>query len=210
MDGEPETETNDAGFVIHDRVLTVPNLITFVRIGLTPVFFVLLMQERWLAATILFVLVAGTDFVDGRLARRWNQVTRLGTMLDPVADRLLILAAAIAVVLQGVMPLWLIGLIVLREVLVALWTVYLKGRGIQLEVAYVGKWAATLVFTSVPGFILAAALDGAGYTAAADAIWWLALVIGVAGVVCGFVANWGYFVAGRRRLAEADDRQAAR
>lgn len=209
MGGEPETDTNDAGFTIHDRVLTVPNLITFVRIGLTPVFFVLLMQERWLLATILFALVAGTDFVDGRLARRWDQVTRLGTVLDPVADRLLILAAAIAVVLKGIMPLWLIGLIVLREVLVALWTIYLKGRGIQLEVAYVGKWAATLVFTSVPGFVLAAALDGSGHATASDAIWWLSLAIGIAGVVCGFAANWGYFVSGRRLLSGAGDQDAA-
>lgn len=208
--GEPEPETNDAGFVVHNRVMTVPNVITFVRIGLTPVFFVLLMQERWLMATILFALVAGTDFIDGRLARRWDQVTRLGTMLDPVADRLLILAAAIAVVLQGIMPLWLIGLIVLREVLVALWTIYLKGCGIQLEVVYIGKWAATLVFTCVPGFILAAALDGAGHATASDVIWWIALAIGVSGVVCGFVANWSYFVSGRRLLSGSDRGDVAR
>lgn len=202
MGDTPEVETNDAGFVVHDRVLTVPNVITFVRIALTPVFLVLLLQEQWLLAAVLFVVISSTDFIDGRLARRWDQVTRLGTMLDPVADRLLILAAAIAVVVKGIMPLWLIGLIVLREALVAAWAVYLKGRGIQLEVVYVGKWAATLVFTSLPGFILSQALGGKA-TTAGTLFWWLALAIGLSGVVCGFVANWQYLVKGRRALAAA-------
>ncbi|MBX7160045.1 MAG: CDP-alcohol phosphatidyltransferase family protein [Acidimicrobiia bacterium] len=208
MGAENDVETNEAGFVVHDRVLTLPNVITFVRIGLTPVFLVLLLQERWLAAAILFVIVSGTDFIDGRLARRWDQVTRLGTVLDPVADRLLILSAAIAVVVKGIMPLWLIGLIVLREVTVAAWTIYLKGRGIQLEVVYVGKWAATLVFTSVPGFILATALADMFGWQTKNPLWWLSLAIGCAGVVCGFIANWSYLTSGRRLLA-ADPRPGA-
>lgn len=204
MADAPELETNDAGYVVHDRVLTVPNVVTFVRIGLTPVFFVLLVQERWLLAAVVFVLVSATDFVDGRLARRWDQVTRLGTMLDPVADRLLILAAAIAVVIMGIMPLWLIGLIVLREVFVSVWTMYLKGRGVQLEVVYVGKWAAALVFTSLPGFILAKAF--AANVVLGDLFWWASLALGCSGVVCGFVANWHYWVAGRRALAATSTR----
>lgn len=203
MADAPELETNDAGYVVHDRVLTVPNVVTFVRIGLTPVFFVLLVQERWLLAAVVFVLVSATDFVDGRLARRWDQVTRLGTMLDPVADRLLILAAAIAVVIMGIMPLWLIGLIVLREVLVSVWTMYLKGRGVQLEVVYIGKWAAALVFTSLPGFILAKAFAA---NVLGDLFWWASLALGCSGVVCGFVANWHYWVAGRRALAATSTR----
>lgn len=200
MADAPELETNDAGYVVHDRVLTVPNLVTFVRIGLTPVFFVLLLRGQWLLAGVVFVVVSATDFVDGRLARRWDQVTRLGTMLDPVADRLLILAAAVAVVVKGIMPLWLIGLIVLREVLVSVWTMYLKGRGVQLEVVYVGKWAAALVFTSLPGFILAKAFAD---TALGDVLWWASLALGCSGLVCGFVANWHYWVAGRRALDSA-------
>ena len=84
---------------------------------------------------------------------------------------------------------------------VAAWTIYLKGRGVQLEVVYVGKWAATLVFTSVPWFILAKALaDSLGWPDQ-NVFWWLSLAIGCAGVVCGFVANWSYLVDGRRLLA---------
>jgi len=194
-----EPERNAAGFVVTDRIWTVPNVITFVRIGLTPVFLWMLLDGRYVAAAILFVAVSATDFVDGRLARRLDQVTRIGTMLDPVADRLLILATAIAVVVKGLMPLWLIGLIVLREVTVSIWTIYLKGRGIQLEVTYVGKWAATLVFSCLPVFILQGSLDDPARTV----LWWLATGVGCLGAGLGFVANAQYLSKGRAALAAA-------
>lgn len=196
-DARAQPERNAAGFVVSDRVLTVPNAITFLRIGLTPVFLWTLLVGRYVAAAILFVVVSATDFVDGRLARRFDQVTRIGTMLDPVADRLLILATAIAVVVKGLMPAWLIGLVVLRELSVSIWTLYLKGRGVQLEVTMVGKWAATLVFTSLPLFILQSALD----EPARSVLWWIATAVGTAGVSAGFVANYHYVVEGRRALA---------
>ena len=81
---------------VSDRILTIPNLVSFVRLAAIPVFWWLLLgEENVAAATILFAVIATTDWIDGYLARRLGQVSKLGKALDPVADRLLIAAAVI-------------------------------------------------------------------------------------------------------------------
>lgn len=141
---------------ISDAILTVPNVLTTLRILLIPVFLWLLLIRWDLVAGLFLATIAATDWVDGRLARRHGQVTKLGTMLDPAADRLLILAAAAGIIVRGdIMPLWLVLILVTREVLTAVWVLALKARGIQLVVRYVGKVQAALVFACIPTFIWA-------------------------------------------------------
>src|SRR6476659_3400544 len=88
-------------------ILTIPNIISFIRIAFIPVFFVLIINDPttfW--GLVLFGLVVATDWVDGLIARRTGQVSELGKILDPVADRLAIAAALITLVVRDAFPLW--------------------------------------------------------------------------------------------------------
>ena len=102
-----------------DRVLTIPNVISFLRIALIPVFVALIVDpDTRRAGLVVFVVVVATDWVDGALARATGQVSDLGKVLDPVADRLAIAAGLIALVVADAFPLWAALLILVRDVTV--------------------------------------------------------------------------------------------
>jgi cardiolipin synthase len=141
--------------VTTDRLLTVPNLISFARLALVPVFLWLLLvpREPWadLLALAVLALSAFTDWLDGYLARRWNQISRLGQLLDPVADRLYILATVLAFVLRDIIPWWFAAVIVLRDVLVALTVPLLRRHGLgPLPVHFLGKAATANLLYAFP------------------------------------------------------------
>jgi cardiolipin synthase len=180
------------------RILTVPNGITFVRICLIPVFAWLLATHRDLAAALLLGGIASTDFVDGKIARRFNQVSELGKALDPVADRLLLLTAVVGVIWRGdIVPLWLAVVVLAREVAVSAWVIYLTGRRApRIDVRYVGKAGALCLMFSIPLFIGASGVSGA----LADAVRFVAYGFGVAGAVLAYVAFGYYLLDGRAAL----------
>jgi cardiolipin synthase len=126
-----------------DRVLTIPNVISFLRIGLIPVFVVLIVDpDTRRAGLVLFVVVLATDWIDGALARATGQVSDLGKVLDPVADRLAIAAGLIALVVADAFPLWAALLILVRDVAVLIaGLVLLWKRRARIEVRYLGKVA---------------------------------------------------------------------
>ena len=97
------------------RVLTVPNLISLVRLLLVPVFAVLLVQHRDGWALVVLAVSGASDWLDGVVARRWNQVSRLGQLLDPAADRLFILVTIVTLAWRGVVPWWLVVVLVFRD-----------------------------------------------------------------------------------------------
>ena len=99
------------------RVLTVPNLISLMRLLLVPVFAVLLVQHRDGWALVVLAVSGASDWLDGVVARRWNQVSRLGQLLDPAADRLFILVTIVTLAWRGVVPWWLVVVLVFRDVL---------------------------------------------------------------------------------------------
>ena len=102
-----------------DRVWTVPNLLSLVRLGLSVVVFVLIVQDANVAATLLFLLASTTDWVDGWYARRYGQVSRLGRIFDPLVDKVLICGAAILVAdPAGPLVPWMAVVIVVRELVV--------------------------------------------------------------------------------------------
>lgn len=143
---------------VSNRVLTIPNLISFTRLAAIPVFWWLLLgADDVTAATILFAIVATTDWVDGYLARRLDQVTRLGKALDPVADRLMIASAVIAGLIAGIVP-EVIGIALMaREVYMAAVAGWLALRGGgTLEVRWLGKVATFAVYSSIGWFYMAA------------------------------------------------------
>lgn len=143
---------------VSDRVITIPNLISFLRLAAIPVFWWLLLGvENVAAATILFAVIATTDWIDGYLARRLNQVSKLGKALDPVADRLLIASGLIAGLIAGIVP-DVIGFgLIAREIYMAIVAIFLAARGAgTLEVRWLGKGATFLVYSSVGWFYIAA------------------------------------------------------
>lgn len=135
-----------------DRILTIPNVISFIRLCLVPAYLVLLLRGQNIAATVLFAVAAGTDFVDGQIARRTNSVSKLGQLLDPAVDRILMITGVAGVFLVGRVPLWVIVLVVCRDLLLLFGGFYLSLRyRARVPVVYAGKVATTLLFV---GFAL--------------------------------------------------------
>jgi cardiolipin synthase len=126
-----------------DRILTVPNLLSFLRIALIPVFVGLIVDEdTTFQGLILFGLVLSTDWLDGAIARATGQVSELGKLLDPVSDRLAIAAGLIALVVRDAFPLWAALLILVRDgAILAAGLVLLATRRARIEVRYIGKVA---------------------------------------------------------------------
>jgi cardiolipin synthase len=134
-----------------DRVLTIPNVISFLRIALIPVFVALIVDpDTRRAGLVVFVVVVATDWVDGALARATGQVSDLGKVLDPVADRLAIAAGLIALVVADAFPLWAALLILVRDVTVLIaGLVLLAKRRARIEVRHLGKVATFALMAAI-------------------------------------------------------------
>ena len=158
---------------------TIPNIISVARLAAIPAFlWLLLVEDEVAAAAVLLMIIGATDWIDGYLARRLGQVSAIGKVLDPLADRLAIAAAVIGGWIANVLPDWFAGLLVLREVVGAMISAVLWMRLKQaLVVRYLGKVATTLIYASVPAFYLAAADIGR------DVLYPAASVAGAVGVV---------------------------
>ena len=123
---------------------TIPNAIGFVRIGLIPVFLVLALDSgdgRDTAATILFAVIAGSDYLDGMVARLTGQYSRLGALLDPLTDRLLVISGAIVAWEFELLPRWALLVLAAREAFMLLLTQLALRRGFDLSVNMLGRWA---------------------------------------------------------------------
>ena len=134
------------------RILTVPNLLSAIRILLIPVFVLLLSEEDTrLAGFLLLGAVVSTDWVDGYLARRTGQVTELGKVLDPIADRLALAAALITFVALDLFPWWGAAVILARDLVVLVVGVWLLlGRGVRIDVRPIGKYATFTLMFGIP------------------------------------------------------------
>ena len=132
-------------------VVTVPNVLSLARIVLIPVFSWLTANERTrLWGILLFAVVVSTDWVDGYVARRTGQVSELGRILDPVADRLAIGAGLVTFVISGIFPFWGAVLILVRDVAILLGgAVVLWGRDIRVEVRWIGKIATASLMAAI-------------------------------------------------------------
>lgn len=134
---------------------TVPNLLSMLRLVLVPVFLVLLVEARFIGALVVLVVASLSDLLDGYLARRLDQITRLGELLDPAADRLYILAALAGLVALGFVPWWILAVILGRDVFIAVLGVILANHGFgPLAVHQLGKVATFALFFGVPVIML--------------------------------------------------------
>ncbi|HEX9411520.1 MAG TPA: CDP-alcohol phosphatidyltransferase family protein [Actinomycetota bacterium] len=135
-----------------DRIATVPNLLSLFRILLIPVFVALILHRGTEAAgLVLLGAVVATDWVDGYIARHTGQVSSVGKVLDPVADRLALIAALVAMVARSAFPLWAALLVIVRDGLILLaGLAMLVGLKVRLEVRWIGKAATFGLMCGIP------------------------------------------------------------
>ncbi|WP_425957086.1 CDP-alcohol phosphatidyltransferase family protein [Xylanimonas sp. McL0601] len=143
---------------VGSSVWTVPNVISFLRLALVPVFAVLIVSHHDVWALIVLAFSGFTDWLDGVLARRLHQVSRLGQMLDPAADRLFIFVSLVGLAWRDVVPLWLVVVIVARDVMLMCLLPVLARHGYgPLEVSIVGKGGTFALLYAFPLLLLAEA-----------------------------------------------------
>ncbi|GGM07574.1 CDP-diacylglycerol--glycerol-3-phosphate 3-phosphatidyltransferase [Micromonospora yangpuensis] len=182
------------------RVLTVPNVISFVRLLGVPLFlYLFLVVEADVAAIVVLAVGGTTDWVDGWAARRLGQVSRLGELLDPFADRLYILATLLAFTVREVVPWQFTVALLARELLLLGSLTVLRRHGYgPPPVHYVGKSATFLLLAAFPLLLLAAAVPGTATVAAAagwSLAWWGLVLYWVAGAL--YVVQAGRLVRAR-------------
>ena len=200
---EPAGHGPGAGSVIRDpgdRIFTLPNAISVARLAGVPVFLwlVLVPHADWWAVGLL--IAAGlSDWLDGKLARAWNQQSRLGQVLDPAADRLYIAATLAALAIREIIPWWLVAVLVLRELVLGVALLALRRHGYgPLQVSFVGKAATLCLLYAFPLLFIG---DHTGPVATA------ARVIGWAFVIWGTALYWWaavlYLAQARQVIADA-------
>lgn len=144
---DPSTAPSTPQKTSSTRVLTIPNVISFVRLATVPVFVWLFVTGRENAAVILYAAGAWSDFFDGYIARRTNSVSELGKLLDPLADRVFIAALIVALVVREVLPWWL-GLVVIGRdlILLSLFPLLERRKIERISVNFTGKTATAFLF----------------------------------------------------------------
>lgn len=140
-----------------DRLLTIPNLLSVLRLAGVPLFLYLLLGPREDGWALLILMFAGfSDWLDGKLARWLNQMSNLGALLDPAADRLYVFCTLLAFVIRDIVPLWIALVLVGREVVVGICLLVLRQRGWgTFEVTYLGKAATFNLLYAFPLLLIA-------------------------------------------------------
>jgi cardiolipin synthase (CMP-forming) len=180
-----------------DRILTVPNFVTALRLFGIVVFVWLLFGARdQTAAAILLAVLGATDWVDGFVARRFNQVSTVGKVLDPVADRILVATAVISILVQGAAPLWFGIATIAREVVVSAAVLVLASLGSErIDVLFIGKAGTFGLMFAYPTFLL-----GHGNAGWQDPVRIIGWVFGIGGLILAWGAAAAYIPVARRAL----------
>ena len=196
---------------VTNRIFTIPNVISFIRLCMVPVYMVLLLNGYDLLATFMFALAAGTDWIDGQLARRTNCVSKLGQLLDPAVDRILMSCGVVGLMLVGRLPIWIVVVVLGRDLMLLVGGAYLLKRYHErVAVIYPGKVATTFLFVGFAGLLLnmpligglgwfeASWLPGFGSEACSWGIWFV-----YAGLLLGLFTTLYYVLAGYRKMQKA-------
>jgi cardiolipin synthase len=187
------------------KYLTYPNLFTLIRLCCIPLFLYLLFgRDNIAGAAFLLGGLGATDWVDGWLARHFNQVSEFGKIFDPTADRLMFIVALTGILVKGIAPIWVFWLILLREVIfggtVAVCTVVFKMD--RFDVTWWGKMATFLLMFAIPGFMLGAT-DFPLHLAFLVAAWLLA----IPGLAISYYTAIAYIPVIRRSLRTGRSRR---
>ncbi len=194
-----------AAAVRGERLITVPNALSVARLAGLPLFFWLVLVPKADGWAVVVLVSAGlSDWLDGKIARAWHQQSRLGEILDPLADRLYIAATLIALALRSIIPWWLLAVLVGRELVLSAALVVLRRRGYgPPQVNFVGKAATLCLLYAFPLLFLGAHSGGLATAAR---------VIGWAFAIWGTALYWwaaGLYLEQTRRLVRAADVEGA-
>lgn len=171
---------------VSSKIFTLANAVSVVRLMAIPVFLWLVVENKLLTAFVLLLVAVMTDFVDGLIARKMNEITRLGQFLDPFADRLFIAATVVALAIQDIVPWWFVVTVMLRDALLGLGGIVMSRHGAStLPVKKWGKVATFSMLVVLPLFFLGAVFPAIGAITNSFA-WVLALVTVVLYWVVGF------------------------
>jgi cardiolipin synthase (CMP-forming) len=173
------------------RPLTIPNAIGLARLGLIPVFLVIALSSsngQDAVATAMFAVIGFADYLDGFTARLTGQFSRLGALLDPIIDRLLVVSGMAVAWDFRLLPRWAIALVVVRELLMVFLSRYSLQRGVEIKINWVGRVAV-------------APTMGAPFFAMAG-VHWLALILLYIGLTLALVATGLYIRRGYRELKQ--------
>jgi cardiolipin synthase len=181
-------------------VLTVPNALTLIRGLGIPLFIYLALNRHADAAAIIVLMVGGaTDYFDGKLARAWNQESRLGELMDPAIDRLYIAATLIVLYLRDALPLWIPIALLGRDAILGMMTLAMKRQGIgPFKVTYLGKAATFNLMYAFP--LLLFAKSSSTFGSLAYVLGWSFAIWGIA---LYFSTGLNYFQLGWRSIAQA-------
>lgn len=180
-------------------MLTVPNIVTLVRLCLIPVFVWLLFgRDNRGGSALLLAALGATDWVDGWIARRFDQGSTIGKILDPVADRLLLGVGVTSIIIDRSVPFWFGALVVGREIVVSVAVLAIASLGARrIDVTWVGKCATFGLMTAFPLF-LASRAD----FSSSDVARVLAWIVGIPSLVLSYQAALGYVPIARTALRE--------
>ena len=169
--------------------LTIPNLVGYIRLAAIPIFLYLALRSddgRTAASSILFLAISAADYLDGFLARVTGQYSRMGALLDPVVDRLTVLAGIVVTWKFELLPRWALAVLAVREVITLVLAQLALRRGVDLEINWVGRWS---VWLTMGGIFLALATDA-----------WIGPAMFLVGLVGSLLASALYLKVG---LSEA-------
>jgi len=194
---------------LRDRGLwTIPNLISVLRLLAIPWFvWLVLHDDKPIAAGILLAILGATDWVDGYIARHFDQGSNFGKIIDPIADRALLITAAVVLLIDGSVPLW-VGIVVLvREAIISIATVSLAALGARrIDVQWGGKAGTLALMFALPMFLwLDNTSPGLGHDVLAVITW----TFTIAGLVLSYYATIGYIPIAREALRDGRKGRAA-
>jgi cardiolipin synthase len=190
-----------------DRIWTIPNIISIIRLCCLPIFLYLLFgKENRAAAAGLLAVLGVTDFVDGYIARHFDQISNLGKILDPVADRLLFFVGVTGIMIDGSCPAWFGWMVLIREAAVAIVTVAIGLMGAKrADVTWFGKAGTFFLMFAFPLFL--ASNSTLGWAPLAEVLAW---ATGIPGLVLSYIAWAMYVPIGMAALREGRAARAAK
>ena len=205
MPGPPEPSSPNGG---DERILTIPNALSLGRLCCVPLFLWLLFgRDNEVAAAALLAFLGATDWVDGFIARRYDQVSTVGKVLDPTADRILLAVGILAILVVGAVPAWVAWLAIFREVAVGAGVLALAALGARrIDVQWVGKAGTFLLMVAFPLFLFSHAEDLSWADAARAVAWPCAL----AGLGFSYYSAIRYIPLGREALKSGRARRGSR
>ncbi|MBQ1444401.1 MAG: CDP-alcohol phosphatidyltransferase family protein [Renibacterium salmoninarum] len=184
--------------VDHDRIFTIPNVLTVVRFLGVPLFvWLVLAKDEYGWAVLVLAVMGSTDWVDGYIARRFDQASKLGRILDPVADRIALITVAITLVIAGIAPLWLLAVIVLPDAVLTTTSLLFFRWHPDLPVSIIGKLRTAALLLGTPMLLLARAIG-----AEPNALTYIAWTFLVLGIIGHLIAAYNYFWAIVRKHRE--------